>query len=394
MFAMPAPSLPRRLSHYTVAEKRCCESPLFRREPRAHFVQTTPQRAIVNRVANAHYRPAQQSRIERVFRLDFLARHACQRRRQLFLLRRGQFHRRSDLRFGHTLSLSQNLFKCRNNFGNQLRAPVIRNHEQEIADNFGRTDTAGNLFNHRVLCFDADRRACQKRAQLRRLLIRRAKTLQLLGSGLGGALLQGDIRHRVCVLEACGLQFGIPSRLFTKLLIRPACACAFNCLTRRASAPSTASFAATAFNSSRAARSAASISALAAAAIFSRSDRVATRIRSTSAAASRSAKARSSVTSLSRFASFSSASLYCASAAAFALPALVMAELMASARPWKNPGAFFRQTHKNAPATTAKLIHLKISVAVSAPAAPPSSAACAVRVKKSAAMTALAEAKM
>ena len=123
------------------------------------------------------------------------------------------------------------------------------------------------------------RRARQKRAQLRGLRVRRAKFVELLGSRIGSALRQRDIRQRIRVLEARGLQFGLPSRLFTKLLISDSCACGVSCLASSDSAPSTARFAASAFSSRRAARSAASISAFAAAAIFCASLCVAARRR-------------------------------------------------------------------------------------------------------------------
>src|SRR5215469_157671 len=339
MFAMPAPLLPRRLAHHALA-KTLLLNPLFRRQPRAHLVQAGPQRTIVNRVADTHHRAPEQGRIERIVGLDFLAGEPLERGRQLFSLRRGQFYRRTNCRFRNTLTLAQHLLKRRGDLRNQLRAPVIGNHEQEIANDLARAQALDDFLDDFMFGLHADRRACQERAQFRRLCVRRAKISELLRRRLARALLQGDVRQRVCVLQARRLQFGIPPRLFTKLLINPACVCAVSCLARSDSAPSTASFAATAFNSSRAVRSSASISALAAAAIFSMSARVAVRMRSTSAAASRSANARSSETSFSKFPSFVSASRSSASATALALSALVIAEPIASARWRKNRGAF------------------------------------------------------
>src|SRR5258708_19089880 len=261
------------------------------------------------------------------------------------------------------------------NFRNQLRAPVVRDHEQKIADDLARAQPGRDFLDDGVLGFNAHRRACQKRAQFGGLLVRCAKILKLLGGRLGGALSQSDVRHRIRVLEARGLQFGLPSRLFTKLLMSDSCAVGVSCLTRRVSAPSTARFAASAFSSKRAARSAASISAFAAAAIFCASVCVAARSLSTAAADSRSANARSSATSFCRFASLVSASRSCASAAALALVAFVIAVLMASAFFRNTGGSNLPKTQTITPATMAKLIHLKISVARSAAALPPSSAA-------------------
>src|SRR5712692_390906 len=269
------------------------------------------------------------------------------------------------------------------NLGNQLRAAVVRQHKQKIADDFARAQSRRDFLDDRVLGFHTHRWARQKRAQFRRLLVSPAKFVQLLGSRFRCALSERDVRHRVRVLEARGLQFGLPSRLFTKLLINDSCAFGVSCLARSVSAPSTARFAASAFNSRRAARSAASISAFAAAAIFWASLCVAARRRSTSAPASFSANARSSATSFWRFASRVSASRSCASAAALALVALVIAELTASALFRNTGGSNLPKTQTIAPATMAKLIHLKISVARSAAALPLSSAACAPTTAKS-----------
>src|SRR5258708_32953786 len=95
-----------------------------------------------------------------------------------------------------------------------------------------------------MLCFDAHCRARQKRAQFGGLRIGRAKFVQLAGSRLGGALSEGNVCHRIRILEARGLQLGLPSRVFTKLLMSDSWALGVNCLARSVSAPSTARFAA------------------------------------------------------------------------------------------------------------------------------------------------------
>src|SRR3989454_9228380 len=298
-------------------------------------------------------------------------------------LPRAQFDGGRTFRFGDSLPLPNHLVKRGDNLRNQLRAPVVRDHEEKIPDDFARAQPGHKFLDDRVLGFHAHRRACQKRAQFGGLRVRRAEIVELLGSRLGGALSQRDVRHGIRVLQARGLQCGLPSRLFTKLLMSDSCALGVSCLASSVSAPSTARFAASAFSSSRAARSAASISAFAAAAIFCASLCVAARRRSPSAAASFSANARSSATSLCRFASLVSASRSCASAAAFAPVALVIAELTASALARKTDGSFLPKTHTIRPATMAKLIHLKISVARSVAALPPSSAARKLTAAKS-----------
>src|SRR6266852_3788550 len=356
---------------------------LLRRQPRAHFVQAVAQRAIVNRIPNAHDRAANQRRIERIFCLNFLAGKTRQRLREFRFLCRAQFHRGRNLRFGNALPLPEHLLKCGDDFRKKLCAMAVRNNEQKIAKYPAGAQSRNNLFDHRVLRLDRDCRARKKCAQLSGLRVRCPKIAELLRGRLRRALREGDIRQSVRVLEARGLQFGLPSRLFTKLLMSASCACGSSCLASSDSAPSTARFAASAFNARRAARSAASISAFAAAAIFCASLSVAARRRATSATDSRSARARSSATSFCRFASFVSASRSCASAAAFAVVALLIAELMADARRLKKAGAFFKHSQRTRPATIAKLIHLKISAAFSDAALPPSSAACAPATAKS-----------
>src|SRR5260370_2528788 len=264
---------------------------LLSRQTRAHLIQPAAQRAIVNRVSDPHHRAAQQRRIERVLRFNFLARKSRQHCRQLFFLFGAQLHCRRDLRLLDALPLPDHLIKRVNNFRKQLRTPVVRNHKQKIANDLARTQPRHDSLDNGVLVFDGDRRARQKRAQFRRLPGPFPKVAELLARWLSPALRRRDIRQGICILEARGLQFGLPSRLFTKLLIRDSCACGVSCLASSVSAPSTARFAASAFSSSRAARSAASISAFAAAALFCRSLCVAARSRVTSAAGSRSAQA-------------------------------------------------------------------------------------------------------
>src|SRR3984893_17125093 len=193
---------------------------------------------------------------------------------------------------------------------------TVRNHEQEIANDFTCAQSRDDLFDDRVLGLGSDRRARKKRAQLRGLRIDRPKVAELPGRRLGRALRDGYVCQRVGVLEARGLQFGLASRLFTKLVMSSSCACGVSCLASSDWAPSTARFAASAFSARRAVRCAASISALAAATVFCTSLCVAARRRSTSAADSRAAKARSFSTSFWRFASLASASRSCAAAAA------------------------------------------------------------------------------
>src|SRR4029077_7573189 len=66
------------------------------------------------------------------------------------------------------------------------------------------------------------------------------------------------------------------------------------------------------------------------------------------------------------------------SASSLAAVALVMAELILSAFPRNHGGNFFANSHTSTAATIPKLIHLKISLARSVAALPPSSAALAL----------------
>src|SRR5260370_1292900 len=125
-------------------------------------------------------------------------------------------------------------------FRNQLRAPVVRDYKKKITDDFACTQPRNDFLNDGVLGFHAHRRACQKRAQFGGLRVRCGKFAELLGSRLDGALGERNVRHRIRVLEARGLQFGLPSRLFTKLLMSDSCACGVSCLASSVSAPSTA----------------------------------------------------------------------------------------------------------------------------------------------------------
>src|SRR5712692_339204 len=376
MFAMPAPLLLQETWIAASSRPGWGISSLLRREVRAHFIQTAAQRAVVNRVPDPYHRAAQQRRIERILRFDFFARQARQRLGQFSFLRGVQFHGGRNLRLGNSLALPDHLLKRRDDLRQKLRAVVIGDHKQKIADDLARPQPRDQPFDHTVFRVYSHRRAGQKRAQLGRFRVRRAEIAELLESRCGSALSKGNVGQSVCVLEARGLQFGLPARLSTKLLMRFSCAFGVSCLARSDSAPSTASFAASAFRARRAARSAASISPFAAAAIFCASDAVSARMRP-AAAASRWAKARSSATSFWRFTSFVSASRSCASAAVLAAVAFVMAELMVSAFLRNTEGSTLPKTHKIKPATIAKLIHLKIPVARPTAAPPPSSAACA-----------------
>src|SRR5260370_9076599 len=118
-----------------------------------------------------------------------------------------------------------------------------------MADNFARTRPSHNFLDDGVLGFHAHCRACQERAQFRGLRISPAKIVKLLASRLGSALCERYVRHRIGVLEARGLQCGLPSRLFTKLLISHSCAAPANCLASTVSPPSTAQFATRTFSS-------------------------------------------------------------------------------------------------------------------------------------------------
>src|SRR5882762_1854426 len=382
MFAMPAPSLSSKPLVAALPRGRKLPA-LLGRQARAHFIQSAAQRAIVNRIPDSYDHAAQQGWVKRVFCFNLLSRQPRQRRCHFFLLCPGQFDRRRNFRFGNSLPMPNNFMKRGDNFRNQLRTPVVGDHKEKISDNLARAQPRHDFLDDRMLRFNAHRRACQKRAQLGGFGVRCTKIMKLLGSRLGRTLRQRDIRHRVRVLQARRLQFGLPSRLFTKLLMSDSCAFGVSCLASSDSAPSTARFAASAFNSRRAARSAASISAFAAAAIFCISLCVAALRRSTSAADSRSANARSSATSFCRFASLVSASRSCASAAALAPVAFVIAELTASALFLNTGGSNLPKTQTITPATMAKLIHLKISVARSVATFPPSSAACAPTTTKS-----------
>src|SRR6266852_802677 len=217
--------------------------------------------------------------------------------------------------------------------------------------------------------------------QLRGTGIGGGEIAQLLHDGRSSALLERNIRKRVGILQARGLQLGLPCSDLTKPAMSASCVCGVNCFARRDSAPSTASFAARDLSSMRAARSAASISTFAETAIFSASDLASARMRSASAAASFAACSRKPRTSSCSRARSCSASRSLRSASAFAAVAVVIAELIFSALPRNHGGNFLPNTHISAAATIAKLTHLNNSVGA-LEFALPSSAARAVTAKK------------
>src|SRR4030095_489746 len=262
-----------------------------------------------------------------------------------------------------------------------MRALVVDHDQQKIAYHLAGAEAGGHFFNDAALFCLGHGGAREDIAQFGGSCVSSAEIAKLLDDWPCGSLPERNIRERVCVLKARGLQFGLPSNLFTKPRMSASWVCGVSCLLSNDSAPSTASLAASAFSSSRAARSAASISAFAAMATFSASDFASARMRSASAAPSRSASSRSPRISCSRRSSRCSASSSWRSASAFAAVAFVIAEAIFSALALNTGGNFLPKTQISTPATIAKLIHLKSSVGPAADPAPPSSAACAVPAK-------------
>src|SRR5882724_5895654 len=350
-------------------------------EPLPQTVQPIAQRSIVNCVANANQHAAKQLRIQRKFCCNLLAGGPLQVLRHIFFLCIVQGHRGKHFRLGDTLPFAQDILKGCKNFGQLPGTPVVDYHKQKITHDFAGAQPCGNLFRNCALRFFTRRRTIEEVAQLRGTGIGGGEIAQLLHDRRSSALLERNIRKRVGILQARGLQLGLPCSDLTKPAMSASCVCGVNCFARRASAPSTASFAARDLSSMRAARSAASISTVAEIAIFSASDLASARMRSASAAASFSAcsrKPRTSSCSRARRCS-ASRSLRCASA--FAAVAVVIAELIFSALPRNHGGNFLPNTQISAAATIAKLTHLNNSVG--APEfALPSSAARAVTAKK------------
>src|SRR5215472_850015 len=214
------------------------------------------------------------------------------------------------------------------NLRQKMRSLMVCDDKKKIPYDAACTQPRRQLLDHRVFRCALHGGVREHLAQVPGLRVRRAKIRQLLFHGLSGGLFQRDVRQRCRVLQAGGLQFGLPCRFCIKLLIIASCTAGVICLATSDSAPSTAIRAANSFNSTRAARSAASISALAAARTFSTSSCVTPRSRSSSAAASRCACARNSATSRSRLPILVTASCNLRSASALAAVALLMASLM------------------------------------------------------------------
>ena len=80
--------------------------------------------------------------------------------------------------------------------------------------------TRHQFFDHAVFCFAIDGRARQKISKLGGFRVGFAEIDQLTERRITGssALRQSNIRQRVGILKARGLQLGLPARPFTKAL--------------------------------------------------------------------------------------------------------------------------------------------------------------------------------
>src|SRR5438477_8979732 len=226
----------------------------------AQTVQAIAERSIVNGVTNANECAAQQTAIERKFRCNFFAGDALKSLRHFGFLLVVQVHRGKNFRFGDSLPVAQYVLKSRDDFRQFLHPMVVNNYKQEISRDFADPEMCGNLLSYATFGFDGGCGTCEEISQLRRFLIRRKKILQLLESGSRGALSERNVRKGVRILQAGGLQFGLPCSVLTNPAISASWVCGVSCLASNDSAPSSASFAASVFNSMRAARSAAAIS--------------------------------------------------------------------------------------------------------------------------------------
>ena len=74
-------------------------------------IQAAAQRPVVNRVTDSHHRAAEQFRLQRILRLNLLARQAFQRPQQFRFLRVVQVRRRGNFGLRDTLALPDT---CRN----------------------------------------------------------------------------------------------------------------------------------------------------------------------------------------------------------------------------------------------------------------------------------------
>src|SRR6266481_3292665 len=351
------------------------------REPLAQSVEPIAQRSIVNCVANPNQHAAKQLRIQRKLRCNFFAGDPLHGLLHVFFLRIAQRHCGENFHLGDTLPFPQNILKGRKNFGQLPRTLVIDYHEQKIAHDLAGAQPRGNLFRNPTFPFFTRCRTIEEIAQLRGTGIGGGEIAQLLHDRRSSALLERNIRKRVGILQARGLQLGLRCSDLTKPAMSASCVCGVNCFASRDSAPSMASFAARVLSSMRAARSAASISAFAEMATFRASDLASARIRSASAAASVCACSRKPRTSSSRRARRCSASRSLRSPSAFAACALLIIELISSAWARNFGGRIFPKSQIKATATIAKLIHLKSSVGAADAPAPLS--ACAAAAKNS-----------
>ena len=185
---------------------------------------------------------------ERIFRLDALSGHALERERELRLLRRTQFDRGGNFRLGDALPLAHNFLKRLHNFRQDCacgRGRTTRNRKLRMI--LLAPMSRHQFFDHAVLSVAIDRWTREEIAQFRGFRVDAPKVGELLQRRLGRALRQSDIRKRVGILEARGLQFGLPARPLTKALTSASCACGVSCFASSDSAPSTARLAAMCF---------------------------------------------------------------------------------------------------------------------------------------------------
>src|SRR5271168_3720896 len=115
---------------------------------------------------------------------------------------------------------------------------VVRDNKKKIANNFARAGARSDFFYYTVLRFPRHRGTRHHIPQFARSCKRGGNIIQLLERRIRRALCQRDVSQSVRILEAGGLQFGLPSRLFTNVSRSVSWAAGVSCFARSDSAPS------------------------------------------------------------------------------------------------------------------------------------------------------------
>src|ERR1041385_7653198 len=114
-----------------------------------------------------------------------------------------------------------------------MSAAMVNHDVQKVLHDLAGAEARGDFFGDAAFFRLADGRAGKKIAQLGRGRVSRTEIAQLLEHRSSRTLCESNVRERIGVLQASGLQLGLPCRLSTKLATSASCVCAVSCLATR-----------------------------------------------------------------------------------------------------------------------------------------------------------------